>query len=129
MQIDTTRQNAAVITRGTLLQVADGFVVADTYGTDETGAFWYDTDGKRHRVDAAGCLTVGVPGWRTRDYGQTRGGKGHILLNAVPGRMPQGFCPGSRNADLSVWSAGTALTAVDCNACRRAARLVCGIKR
>lgn len=127
--MDTTRQHHATITRGTLIQVSRGFVVADTHGTDETGAFWYDTDGGRHRAGADGTLTVGVPGWRTRDYGQTRGGKGHILLNAVPGGMPQGLCPGSRHADLSVWSAGTALTAVDCLVCRGMARLVCTVKR
>ncbi len=128
----TTRTRITLVNRGDLLQGNGGFVIADTLsategsrdGRVEPQPFWYDTDGGRHFADADGLITVGVPGFRTRDYGRVTGGKGHILLNAVPGERVRGLCPASRNAALDVWSSGTALTAVDCGPCRKMAELI-----
>jgi hypothetical protein len=147
--MDTTRKQLALVSRGDLIQTAEGFVIADTWASDfsikkignvrsgdltdddvngVTVQFWYDTDsGKHYGTD--GLLTVASPGFRTRDYGNSGGNTGHALLNAVPSQRPQGLCPASRNADLTIWSSGTALSAVDCEVCRKMIGLVAGIKR
>lgn len=134
--MDTTRKQLALVNRGDLIQAAGGFVIADTWASDpgvpEFEAapvqFWYDTDsGKHYGTD--GLLTVAVPTFRTREYGNSRSNMGHALLNQVPSQLPKGLCAGSRNADLAVWSSGTALSAVNCPECRKIIRLVAGIKR
>lgn len=139
--MDTTRTHYNLVNRGALIQTAGGFVVADTLsatpgshdGRVKPAPFWYDTDGGRHFPSSDLTITVGVPGFRIRDYGKVPGMdmRGHILLNHVPGGVPQGYCPASRNLGnrMSVWSSGTALTAVDCTVCRRMASLVCTVKR
>lgn len=136
--MNTTHKRIALVNRGDLIQTAGGFVIADTWSATPGSAdgktvpvdFWYDTDGGRHFANPTdGTLAVGAPGFRTRDYGRTAGGKGHILLNAVPGGSPKGLCPASRNADLDVWSSGTALTGVSCAVCRKMASLVCAIRK
>lgn len=134
--MDTTRKPLALVNRGDLIQTAEGFVIADTWasgpGVPEFEAasvqFWYDTDSGKH-YGRDGLLTVAVPGFRTREYGNSRTNTGHALLNCVPSERPKGLCSGSRNADLAVWSSGTALSAVDCPECRKIIRLVSGIKR
>jgi hypothetical protein len=138
--MDTTRKRMALVNRGDLIQAAGGFVIADTWsatpgsvdGKTVPVGFWFDTDGGRHFADATdGTLTVGAPGFRTRDYGKVPGGVGHILLNPVPGQPPAGYCPASRNLGdrMSVWSSGTALTGVTCTACRRMVKLVNAVRR
>jgi hypothetical protein len=140
--MDTTHMAHALITPGTLLQTAGGFVIADTYsatpGSADGGVapapFWYDTDGGRHFPNPTdGTIIVGVPGFRTRDYGKVPGmeTQGHALLNHVPGNPPAGLCPASRNLGnrMSVWSSGTALVAVSCTVCRRMAGLVNTVRR
>jgi hypothetical protein len=135
--MDTTHKRMALVNRGDLIQTAGGFVIADTWSATPGSAdgktvpvdFWYDTDGGRHFANPTdGTLTVGVPGFRTRDYGKVPGKdtQGHILLNHVPGQPPAGYCPASRNLGnrMSVWSSGTALTGVTCTVCRKMAGLV-----
>lgn len=129
------------VKRGDLIQVANGFVIADTLsatsgspdGQVEPLPFWYDTDGGRHFPTGRGTLVIGLAGFRTQDYGKVPGKdtKGHILLGAVPGSPPAGYCPASRNLGnrLSVWSSGTALTGVTCTVCRGMAGLVNVVKR
>lgn len=134
--MDTMRQRLSLVNRGDLIQTAEGFVIADTWASDpgvpEFEAapvqFWYDTDsGKHYGTDD--LLTVAVPTFRTREYGNSRSDMGHVLLNYVPRERPRGLCSGSRNADLAVWSSGTALTGVNCPECRKMIRLLAGIKR
>jgi hypothetical protein len=136
--MDTTHAAYESIKVGTLLQTAGGFVVADTLsatpgsrdGRVKPAPFWYDTDGGRHFPNPTdGTLVIGLPGFRVREYGQIPGRMGHVLLNAVPGSPPQGLCPASRNAALTVWSSGKALTGVSCSVCRRMAGLVCTVRR
>lgn len=147
--MDTMRTQLALVNRGDLIQTAEGFVIADTWASDfsietigdirsgdvtddavngATVQFWYDTDGGRH-YGTDGLLTVGVPGFRTRDYGNSRTSMGHALLNQVPSERPKGLCSGSRNADLAVWSSGTALTGVNCPECRKIIGLIATVKR
>jgi hypothetical protein len=99
----------------------------------EPKPFWYDTDGGLHFPGSRGTLVIGLAGFRTQDYGKVPGKdtQGHILLGAVPGSPPAGYCPSSRNLGnrLSVWSSGTALTAVTCTVCRKMAGLVNEVKR
>lgn len=134
--MDTTRKRVALVNRGDLIQTSDGFVIADTWSAAPGGSadgetvpvgFWYDTDGGRHFPNPTdSTLTVRVPTFRTHDHGVDRKGVAHALLNPVPGKLPQGYCEGARDAgsDLSVWSSGTALSAVTCQDCRRGIGLV-----
>lgn len=129
--MDTTRIKLEDIQRGSLLQVANGFVIAEGIAhtwDDDARPYMRDTDLRRHFPDDDGCLTVGVAGFRTQSYGKVTGktAKGHILLNPVPGKPPAGYCPASRNLGnrLAVWSSGTALTGVTCTVCRGMVRLV-----
>lgn len=134
--MDTTRQKIDDIARGSLIQTAGGFVIADLDGWTPGSRdgrvpqeqFLYDTDGNRHFPGADGTLTVGVATFRTQEYGKVPGRdtQGHALLNHVPGQPPAGLCPASRNLgnSLSVWSSGTALTGVTCQACRKIIGLV-----
>lgn len=132
--MDTTRQRIDDVKRGSLIQVAGGFVIADldgwTPGSDrvEPQQFLYDTDSGRHFPNADGTLIIGVATFRTQAYGKVPGKatQGHALLNAVPGKPPAGLCPASRNLGdaMSVWESGTALTGVTCRACRRMIGLV-----
>lgn len=139
MIMDTTRVHFEALKVGSLLQVSGGFVVSDTLsstpgswdGRVKPEPFWYDTDGNRHFPLADGALIIGIPSFRTREYGQVPGGMGHILLNEVPGSPPAGYCPASRNLGnrLTIWSSGRALTGVSCTVCRRMAGLVCTVRR
>lgn len=135
--MDTTHKLMALVNRGDLIQTAGGFVIADTWSatpgsTDGKTApveFWFDTDGGRHFANPTdGTLIIGVPGFRTQDYGKVPGKntQGHALLNVVPGKSPAGLCPASRNLGdaMSVWSSGTALTGVTCRVCRKMIGLV-----
>lgn len=131
----TARKKFVDVNRGDLLMVEGGYVVADApsaAGTVEQPApFWYDTDGGRHSPDPTdNTLTVRVPTFRTHDHGVDRKGVAHALLNPVPGKLPQAYCEGGRDAgsDLSVWSSGTALSAVTCQDCRRGIGLVNGLR-
>jgi hypothetical protein len=135
--MDTTQQKIDDIWRGSLLQTAGGFVIADLDGWTagsgdgrvEPQQFLYDTDGRRHFPNPTdGTLTVGIATFRTQEYGKVpgKGTQGHALLNMVPGEPPAGLCPASRNLGnkLSVWSSGTALTGVTCRTCRKMIGLV-----
>lgn len=134
--MDTTRQRIDDIARGSLIQTAGGFVIADLDGwTPGSGdgrvkpeQFLYDTDGGRHFPNADGVLITGIATFRTQEYGKVPGKdtQGHALLNMVPGQPPAGLCPASRNLGnrMSVWSSGTALTGVTCQACRKMIGLV-----
>lgn len=134
--MDTTRVMLADVKRGSLIQVAGGFVIADLDGWTagsgdgrvEPQQFLYDTDNRRHFPNADGILIIGVPGFRTDAYGKVPGREtqGHILLNEVPGQPPAGYCPASRNLGdrMSVWSGATPLTGVTCTVCRKMAGLV-----
>lgn len=134
--MDTTRQTIDQIERGSLLQTAGGFVIADLDGWTpgsgdgrvEPQRFLYDTDGGRHFPNADGTLITGIATFRTQDFGKVpgRNTQGHALLNKVPGKPPAGLCPASRNLGnaLSVWSSGTALTGVTCQVCRKMIGLV-----
>lgn len=119
------------INRGDLLMVAGGYVVADALSAagpvEDPQPFWYDTDGGRHFPNPTdGTLTVRVATFRTHAHGVDRDGISHALLNPVPGKLPQGYCEGARDAgsDLDVWESGTSLAAVTCPDCRRAVGLV-----
>lgn len=128
--MDTTRQRIDDIARGSLIQTAGGFVIADLDGWTpgsgdgrvEPQQFLYDTDGGRHFPNADGVLITGIATFRTQEYGKVPGKdtQGHALLNMVPGQPPAGLCPASRNLGnrMSVWSSGTALTGVTCRVCR-----------
>ena len=134
--MDTTRQRIDDIARGSLIQTAGGFVIADLDGWTpgsgdgrvEPQQFLSDTDGRRHFPNADGVLITGIATVRTQEYGKVPGKntQGHALLNLVPGQPPAGLCPASRNLGnaLSVWSSGTALTGVTCRACRKMIGLV-----
>lgn len=116
---------------GDLLEMDGGYVVADTPSARATSAtdptpvpFWYDTDGGRHYPDPTdGTLTVRVATFRTHAHGVDGKGIGHALIG-VPGMAARGYCEGARDAELSVWESGTALSAVTCPDCRRALGLV-----
>lgn len=117
------------ITRGDLLMVAGGYVIADTIsaaGTVESPEpFWYDTDNGRHFPNPTdGTLTVRIATFRTHAHGEDGKGVVHALLNPVPDRPARGYCEGARDAELSVWESGTALANVTCPDCRRALGLV-----
>lgn len=136
--MDTTHVKIRDVARGSLLQTAGGFVVADTLsatpgskdGRVPPVPFWWDTDGGRHFANPTdGELFVAIPGFRTQAVGQTRKGVRHVLLNEVPGQGVQGLCPSSRNADLDVWESGTALSSVNCAHCRRMMSLVSQIRQ
>jgi len=129
--MDTTRQKIDDIRRGSLIRTGGGFVIADldgwTAGSSDGRVpqvqFLYDTDGERHFPNPTdGTLEIGVPTFRTQEYGKVpgKGTQGHALVNLVPGQPPAGICPASRNLGnrMSVWSSGTALTGVTCQACR-----------
>lgn len=135
--MNTAHMKIEDIRRGSLIQTAGGFVVADTLsatpgskdGRVPPEPFWWDTDGGRYFANRTdGTIAVGIPGFRTQAFGQTRNGGRHALLNEVPGQKAQGLCPASRNADLDVWESGTALSSVNCRPCRRAASLASKIK-
>lgn len=124
--MDTTRVKLAEIRRGALIQTATGFVVAEGIAhtwDDDARMYMRDTDSGRHFPDADGCLTIGIPGFRTDATGKLPGrhAASHILLNPVPGKPPAGLCPVSRDRgnDLAVWSSGTALAGVTCGTCRK----------
>lgn len=117
------------IQRGSLLMVAGGYVVAEGISTAGTPAdpkpFMYDTDGGRHFPNSTdGTLTVAMATFRTQAAGQVKGGFRHALLNEVPGKRAQAYCPDARRADLDVWQSGTALAGVDCPGCRKLIGLV-----
>lgn len=123
--MDTTRVKLTEVRRGSLIQTARGFVVADGIAhtwDDDCRMFMRDTEGGQHFPDAEGCITVGIPGFRTDAVGELTGRHtaSHILLNEVPGQPPAGLCPNSRNlgARLQVWSSGTVLAGVTCRSCR-----------
>lgn len=134
--MDTTRQKIDDIARGSLIQTAGGFVIADLDGWTpgsrdgrvKPRQFLYDTDGNRHFENADGVLITGIATFRTQEYGKVPGRdtQGHALVNHVPGKPPEGLCPASRNLGnrMSVWSSGTALTGVTCQACRKIIGLV-----
>lgn len=134
--MDTTRQTINQIKRGSLIQTAGGFVIADldgwTLGSGDgrvkSQQFLYDTDGGRHFPNADGVLIIGIATFRTQEYGKLpgKGTQGHALVNHVPGQPPAGICPTSRDLgnELSVWSSGTALTGVTCRTCRQIIGLV-----
>lgn len=123
--MDTTRQKLNDVRLGSLIQTGRGFVVADGIAhtwDDDPKMFMRDTEGGQHFPDAEGCITVGVPGFRTDAVGELTGRHTarHILLNPVPGQPPAGLCPRSRSLGdrLQVWSSGTALAGVSCGSCR-----------
>lgn len=134
--MNTARMRIDDIKRGSLIQTAGGFVIADLDGWTpgsiggrvKSQQFLYDTDGRRHFPNADGTIIIGIATFRTQEYGKVPGKDktGHALLNAVPGQPPAGLCPASRNLGnrLSVWSSGTALTGVTCLACRKMIGLV-----
>lgn len=127
--MDTARMKLEDVQRGGLIQACPGmvvgFVVAEGIAhtwDDDARMFMRDTEGGQHFPDDDGCITVGLPGFRTQEVGELTGRHtvSHILLNAVPGRPPAGLCPASRNLGdrLQVWSSGTALAGVTCRSCR-----------
>lgn len=134
--MNTARMKIDDIKRGSLIQTAGGFVIADLDGWTpgsiggrvKSQQFLYDTDGRRHFPNADGTIIIGIATFRTQEYGKVpgKGTQGHALLNAVPGKPPAGLCPASRNLgdSMSVWSSGTALTGVTCLACRKMIGLV-----
>lgn len=133
----TTHVKIEDVQRGSLIQVAGGFVVADTASTTPGSRdgrvlpmlFWWDTDGGRHFANPTdGTLVLALPGFRTNAFGETRNGGRHVLLNQVPRESARGLCPASRNSDLHVWGSGIALSSVNCFPCRRMASLVGKIK-
>lgn len=123
--MDTTRVKLEEVQRGSLIQSARGFLVAEGIAhtwDDNPRMFMRDTEGGQHFPDAEGCITVGVPGFRVHETGELTGRHtaSHILLNHVPGQPPAGLCPQSRTLGnrLNVWSSGTALAGVTCGSCR-----------
>jgi hypothetical protein len=134
--MDTTRVMLNDVKRGSLIQVAGGFVIADLDGwTPGSGddrvppqQFLYDTDGGRHFPNADGTLIIGVAGFRTDAYGKVPGKntQGHALLPTVPGRPPMGYCAASRHLGdrMMAWEGATPLTGVTCLACRKMIGLV-----
>jgi hypothetical protein len=122
--MDTAKIGIEDVTRGSMIPGGSGITIAETLSADERGTFWHGTDGRRHYGDSDGLMVVFVPTVRTQAYGQSREHGRHALLNPVPGREPQGLCPGSRNAELTVWESGIALYSVTCDTCRRMLNLV-----
>ena len=127
--MDTARMKLRDVQRGGLIQacpgMVTGFVVAEGIAhtwDDDARMFMRDTDGGQHFPDDDGCITVGLPGFRTQEVGELTGRHtvSHILLAAVPGEPPAGLCPASRSLGdrLQVWSSGTALAGVTCRSCR-----------
>lgn len=128
----TMNQKTDDVSRGALLRVAGGYVVADTLsaaGTvEKPEPFWFDTDGGRHFPNPTdGTLEVRVPTFETQAFGQDPDGGKHVLINRVPGGTPRAYCDAAedrKSPGLDVWESGTALASVACPDCRKAIGLV-----
>jgi hypothetical protein len=126
-----TQRHVEEVNRGDLIQVAGGYVIADTLSARSASSadltpvpFWYDTDGERHYPNPTdNTLTVvDDPPFQTHAHGRSAGkdAAGHALDKADAALCPDG----RRSGTLDKLESGTALAAVTCKPCRRIIGLV-----